>query len=728
MSIIYDKISKIFMLQMKNSTYSMKIVDDGYLAHVYFGKKILNEDISYLLRLNENPFTPTINMRDKAVFMDTISLEYPCYGIGDFREHSFQVLDENGMSTTDIRYVSHIIYKGKPKLQNLPATFANENESETLEITCIDKILNLEVTLIYSLFYNYNAITRSVKVKNNSSSACNITRVLSSSLDFDSSEYDMVSFYGSWARERHLERSKLRHGKQVIDSLRGESSHQHNPFIAICSQTADEDYGEVYGFSLVYSGNFYACLEVSQHNNTRVAIGINPTDFNWLLEKDETFQTPEVVIVYSQNGFGEMSRTYHDIYRNHLIRGVYKDRERPVLINNWEATYFNFNTQKLISIAKQASEVGMEMLVMDDGWFGHRDSDNSSLGDWFVYKEKIDGGLKNLVDEVNKLGLKFGIWFEPEMVSPDSNLFKEHPEWAIQIKGRDLTLCREQYVLDFSNKNVRDYIYRLIKNILSSANIEYVKWDMNRQLTEVGSNFLPQNRQRELWHRYVLGVYELMERLITDFPNLLLENCSGGGARFDAGMLYYSPQIWASDNTDAIERLKIQYGTSMCYPLSSIGAHVSDCPNHSIGRVTPFKTRGHIALLGTFGYELDITKISEDDKQEIKNQIQDYKTYNHIMRNGDQYRIGNIFIDNTWDAWIIVSKDKLEALFTYVQVLGKPNFRSKIVKLKGLNPNFKYKNMEINETFSGSTLMNAGIIMKNMWGDFQSKLIYFKKA
>lgn len=726
MNIFYDKISKIFMLQMRNSTYSMKIVDDGYLAHVYFGRKILNEDISYLLRLNENPFTPTINMRDKAVFMDTISLEYPCYGIGDFREHSFQVLDENGMSTTDIRYVSHIIYKGKPKLQNLPATFANENESETLEITCIDKILNLEVTLIYSLFYNYNAITRSVKVKNNSSSACNITRVLSSSLDFDNSEYDMVSFYGSWARERHLERSKLRHGKQVIDSLRGESSHQHNPFIAICSQNAGEDYGEVYGFSLVYSGNFYACSEVSQHDKTRVAIGINPTDFNWLLEKDETFQTPEVVIVYSQNGFGEMSRTYHDIYRNHLIRGVYKDRERPVLINNWEATYFDFNTQKLISIAKQASELGIEMLVMDDGWFGHRDSDNSSLGDWFIYKEKIDGGLKNLVDEVNKLGLKFGIWFEPEMVSPDSNLFKEHPDWAIQIKGRDLTLCREQYVLDFSNKNVRDYIYNLIKNILSSANIEYVKWDMNRQLTEVGSNFLPQNRQRELWHRYVLGVYELMERLITDFPNLLLENCSGGGARFDAGMLYYSPQIWASDNTDAIERLKIQYGTSMCYPLSSIGAHVSDCPNHSVGRVTPFKTRGHIALLGTFGYELDITKISEDDKQEIKNQIQDYKTYNHIMRNGDQYRIGNIFIDNTWDAWIIVSKDKLEALFTYVQVLGKPNFRSKIVKLKGLNPNFKYKNMEINETFSGSTLMNAGIIIKNMWGDFQSKIIYFK--
>lgn len=586
--------------------------------------------------------------------------------------------------------------------------------------------MNLEVTLIYSLFYNYNAITRSVKVKNNSSSACNITRVLSSSLDFDNSEYDMVSFYGSWARERHLERSKLRHGKQVIDSLRGESSHQHNPFIAICSQNAGEDYGEVYGFSLVYSGNFYACSEVSQHDKTRVAIGINPTDFNWLLEKDETFQTPEVVIVYSQNGFGEMSRTYHDIYRNHLIRGVYKDRERPVLINNWEATYFDFNTQKLISIAKQASELGIEMLVMDDGWFGHRDSDNSSLGDWFIYKEKIDGGLKNLVDEVNKLGLKFGIWFEPEMVSPDSNLFKEHPDWAIQIKGRDLTLCREQYVLDFSNKNVRDYIYNLIKNILSSANIEYVKWDMNRQLTEVGSNFLPQNRQRELWHRYVLGVYELMERLITDFPNLLLENCSGGGARFDAGMLYYSPQIWASDNTDAIERLKIQYGTSMCYPLSSIGAHVSDCPNHSVGRVTPFKTRGHIALLGTFGYELDITKISEDDKQEIKNQIQDYKTYNHIMRNGDQYRIGNIFIDNTWDAWIIVSKDKLEALFTYVQVLGKPNFRSKIVKLKGLNPNFKYKNMEINETFSGSTLMNAGIIIKNMWGDFQSKIIYFK--
>lgn len=456
-------------------------------------------------------------------------------------------------------------------------------------------------------------------------------------------------------------------------------------------------------------------------------MGINHFDFSWRLEPSAEFTAPELVMVYSDEGIGKMSRTFHDLYRQHLIRGEYKDKRRPILINNWEATYFNFNTEKLIDIAKEASKLGIEMLVMDDGWFGHRDSDNSSLGDWFVYEKKINGGLKHLVDEVNKLGMKFGIWFEPEMISPDSELYKAHPEWAIQIKGRDMSMSREQYVLDYSNPEVRDYIYGLMKKVLDSANIEYIKWDMNRQLTEVGSTYLPAERQRELWHRYVLGVYDVMNRLTTDYPHILLENCSGGGARFDPAMLYYSPQIWCSDDTDAIERLKIQHGTSICYPVSAMGAHVSDCPNHTVGRTTPFSTRGDVAMVGTFGYELDVTRIPQADRDAIPGQIEEFNKYNPLIRTGDQYRIGNMFKDTTWDAWMFVAKDRSEALFTFVQVLGRPNYPCRLVKLKGLDPKANYKNETTGEVHSGSALMNAGVVV-DINGDFNSMKIHFVRV
>ncbi|MBE6841819.1 MAG: alpha-galactosidase [Ruminococcus sp.] len=724
----YNEKNRLFKLSTADMTYAIKIAPGNYVAHVYFGKEIPDEDLTWLLRLDENPFTPETNARDKAVYMDTLPFEYPCLGTGDFREHAFSVLDKDGMSTVDLRYKSHIIYNGKPKLKGLPATFADENKAQTLEITCVDEYCGIEVVLIYSVIENYSSVIRSVRIKNNSTNPVNITRAMSMALQLDSDKYDMHTFYGSWARERHLERSKLHHGKQSIDSLRGESSHQHNPFFMLVSHTADEKQGEAYGFSLVYSGNFFAQAEVTQHSKTGVTMGINYVDFNWLLEEGEEFQTPEVVMVYSSSGIGNMSRTYHDLYRNHLIRSKFKNTRRPVLINNWEATYFDFNYEKLLNIARDASELGIEMLVMDDGWFGHRDSDNSSLGDWFVYEKKLSPGLPQLVSEVNKLGLKFGIWFEPEMISPDSELYKKHPEWAIQVKGRPLTLCREQYVLDYSQKEVRDYIYEMLRKILTSANIEYVKWDMNRQLTEAGSCFLRADRQREIWHRYVLGVYEMMERFTTDFPDILLENCSGGGARFDPGMLYYSPQIWCSDDTDAIERLKIQYGTSMCYPPSAIGAHVSDCPNHSCGRITPFETRGHVAMSGTFGYELDTTRISENDRQMIKEQIKQYKKYCHLIINGDQYRLGNVFSDISYDAWLFISKDKTQALLTYVQVLAKANERSKRIKLDGLNPDWYYKNDVNDLVLSGSALMNGGFNFENLWGDFKSKQVYFTRV
>lgn len=716
---------KMFKLDAKDTSYVFGVIDEGFLVHGYFGKKIEDGDLTYLLRLEENPWVPKTNMRDMGTFMDMTAFEYPCHGRGDYREPCLMVMDDEGMTTTDLRYVSHRTYKGKPALEGLPATFANENEAETLEVTCIDKHTGLEAVLVYTVFENLDVVTRSVRLKNTGKAPLNVKRVLSMCVDFDNDGYDLITLNGSWARERCIERSKLHHGKQGVDSVKGESSHQNNPFMALVSHNADEDMGEAYGFNFVYSGNFFAQAEVTQNKCTRAVMGINHFDFNWLLEEGEEFTAPEVVMVYSDEGIGKMSRTFHDLYRQHLIRGEYKDKRRPILINNWEATYFNFDTDKLIGIAKEASKLGIEMLVMDDGWFGHRDSDNSSLGDWFVYEKKIKGGLKYLVDEVNKLGMKFGIWFEPEMISPDSELYKKHPEWAIQVRGRELTMSREQYVLDYSNKEVRDYVYGMMKAVLDSANIEYIKWDMNRQLTEVGSTSLPKNRQRELWHRYVLGVYDLMNRLTTDYPHILLENCSGGGARFDAGMLYYSPQIWCSDDTDAIERLKIQHGTSICYPASAMGAHVSDCPNHTVGRSTPFATRGNVAMVGTFGYELDVTRIPQEDRDAIPAQIAEFNKYNPIVRTGDQYRIGNVFEDNMWDAWIFVAKDKSEAVFTYVQVLGRPNYRSRRIELKGLDPDASYKNMETGEVHSGNVLMNVGIFVK-LDGDFTSKVVHFK--
>jgi alpha-galactosidase len=735
-SIFYNDKQRSFRLDAKDTSYMMKYTEEGYLCHVYYGKKVPDEDLGYLLRFDESPRTPLENNRDRATFLDTTPFEYSCFGIGDYREAAFKILDDKGMTAVDLRYKSHRIYKGKPELEGMPATFAtDESGCETLEITMEDKPSGLEAVLVYTAFDKLDVITRSVRVNNVGSRSIQLTRVLSACVDFDTDKFDMITLNGSWARERAVERCRLHHGKQLIDSIKGESSHQNNPFVALCDNNADEDRGEAFGFNFVYSGNFFAQAEVTQHKKTRFVMGINPLDFTWLLEPGETFTAPEVVMVHSDEGLGKMSRTFHDLYRGNLIRGEYKDKRRPILINNWEATYFNFDTEKIISIAREASKLGIEMLVMDDGWFGHRDSDNSSLGDWFVYEKKIQGGLKYLVDEVNKLGMKFGLWFEPEMISPDSDLYRAHPDWAIQIEGRPLTMSREQYVLDYSNKDVRDYIYSMMRKILDSANIEYIKWDMNRQFTEIGSNFLPANRQRELWHRYVLGVYDVMNRLTTDYPHILLENCSGGGARFDPGMLYYSPQIWCSDDTDAIERLKIQHGTSMCYPCSAMGAHVSDCPNHTVGRNTPFRTRGHVAMVGTFGYELDVTRIPQEDRDSIPAQIEEFNKYNTLVRTGDHYRIGNVFEDNTWDAWMFVSKDKTDALLEFVQVLARPNERSRRIKLKGLDPDaYYYEESEPDRKISGAALMNAGINIAKIWGadgisgDFASKILHFIKT
>lgn len=729
MSIKFFEDDKIFKLDAKDTSYIIAIVDEEqFIGHVYYGKKIIDENVNYLLRLEESPYVPSKNNRDRVSFYDSFPMEYSTHGIGDFRETALAIKDQNGNTACKLKYCSHKIFEGKKELKNLPATFGKNNECTSLEISCLDEEANLEVTLIYTVFENLDVITRSVRVKNIGKEDVFLTKVLSMCIDFDGINYDMISLHGSWARERHILRKKVTYGTQTVSSVRGESSHQDNPFIALLDNSATQDFGEVYGFNFVYSGNFLAQVEGCQFDTTRVLMGINPSDFEWKLEYNEEFVAPEVVMVYSNEGIGKMTRTFHDLYRNNLIRGKFKDKKRPILINNWEATYFDFDADKLLSIAKEAANVGIEMLVMDDGWFGHRNADNSSLGDWVVNENKIKGGLKNLVDEVNKLGLEFGIWFEPEMISPDSDLYREHPDWCIHIDGRTPALCREQYVLDLTRKEVVDYIYESVKKVLSSANITYVKWDMNRQITDLGSSTIGKECHGEILHRYVLAVYDMMNRLTTDFPNILLENCSGGGARFDPGMLYYSPQIWCSDDTDAIERLKIQEGTAMVYPLSAIGAHVSDCPNHTVGRTTPFETRGYVAISGTFGYELDITKISEEDRYMIPKQVAMYHKYNDLVREGDYYRISNFSENNNFDSWAVVSKNKDEALVTCIQVLGRPNYHSRRIKLKGLDENSMYRNEETNEIYSGGVLMNGGINLTDLYGDYAGKLIHLIKC
>ena len=725
MSVTFNEEKKIFRLDTEKSTYVMGVSPEGFLGHIYYGDRLFMEADNYLLRMEEPPYTPSVNKREKSAFLDFFPMEYPTGGIGDYRESCLNIRNAAGNMGCELHYTGHEIYTGKKGLKGLPASFATEDEAETLEITLKDADLDLEVVLSYTAFEKENVITRSVRVQNQGKEDLRIEKILSACLDMDNENFSMLSLHGTWARERHIQTGELHYGKQVISSARGESSHQEHPFIALVTNGTEQENGKVYAMHFVYSGNFMAETELCQFDNLRMTMGINPEEFSWLLTPGEEFQAPEVVIVYSGNGLGAMTRSYHDFYRNHLIRSKFKYEKRPILINNWEATYFDFNTDKLLDIAREAKKCGIEMLVMDDGWFGKRNSDNCSLGDWKVNEEKITGGLKHLVDEVNKIGLQFGIWFEPEMISPDSDLYRAHPDWAIQIQGREATQSRNQYVLDFSRPEVRDYAYECVASVLRSANIAYVKWDMNRQLSDLGSSYLPKERQQELFHRYVLGVYELQERLVTEFPDLLLENCSGGGARFDPGMLYYSPQIWCSDNTDAVERLMIQEGSALIYPLSVIGAHVSDCPNHSVGRVTPFETRGHVALAGTFGYELDITKIPEEDRALIPEQTATYNKYRHLIQQGEYYRIASYRENHKYDCWALSSQDKKEVLVTYVQVLGVPNSHSRKVFLRGFDPKVTYRLEGTEETYTGEMLMKGGFLMKDFWGDFKSRLYHF---
>ncbi|WP_127532108.1 alpha-galactosidase [Paenibacillus kobensis] len=726
MAIRFDANKQLFHLQTAATSYAFELVEGKYPSHVYWGRRIRGNQLHTLVeRAERASFSPHPVPERGNISFDTMPHEYPGYGNSDFRTPAFEAQYDNGTTVTDLRYESHEIIQGKPALPGLPAVYAeSDDEAETLRVKLRDSLSGLAVTLTYTVMESLNVITRSASFSNEGSGTVLLRRALSMSIDMPGDRFDLLHLSGAWSRERDVYRSPLRPGMQSIESRRGSSSHMQNPFVALLEHGATEDAGDVYGASFVYSGSFLAGVEVDQFRTSRLFMGINPFDFGWQLEAGETFQTPETVLVYSPDGLGGMSRIYHELYRTRLCRGAYRDAVRPVLVNNWEATYFDFDADKLEAIAAVGSELGMELFVLDDGWFGKRNSDTNSLGDWFVNKEKLPGGLQDVAGRINKLGMQFGLWFEPEMVSPDSELYRAHPDWCLHVPGRYRTEGRQQLILDVSRPDVQQYLIETISGVLSSAPITYVKWDMNRNMTEIGSALLPPERQRETAHRYMLGLYSVLEQITSRFPNVLFESCSGGGGRFDPGMLYYMPQTWTSDNTDAISRLRIQYGTSIVYPASAMGAHISEVPNHQVGRLTSLQTRGHVAMSGNFGYELDLTEFTDEDKAIVRDQIAEYKTIRPLVQFGDFYRLRSPFEGNV-TSWMFVSKDRTESMVVYVQVLNEPNEPLGRLKLKGLDPSRNYRLAGTDRIYGGDELMYAGIAAPRFHGDFGSALIRF---
>lgn len=732
----------IFHLTAGDSSYIFSVFH-GFLIHHYCGPQISDDDVEYLMvQVNHDSVVPhPADVEESWFSCDIAPFEYPANATGDYRPSAISVrLAEkdnafSGTTATEVRYVSHEIVTGKPKLDIQPAVYAEHDEANTLIVTCMDPATGVTFKFYYTAMRDFSVICRRTVIENTTKTnqPLDILRAYSACLDFANIEpqAELLHLWGTWGRERYIERAPLMHGSMSVNSTRGASSHHHNPFAALVTKETTEEFGMAIGMSLVYSGNFDITCDVDPFGMTRLIGGINPVDFTWRLDYGESFVTPEAVIAISDEGLGKMSRTYHKLYRTHLCRGEWKDKERPILVNNWEATYFDFDDEKLLAIAKDAADCGIEMLVMDDGWFGERNAANSSLGDWFVNENKIRCGLGKLVSQVNDLGLKFGIWFEPEAISPISKLYEEHPEWCLHVEGRDKSLARNQYILDMTREDVRDYLFDVMSKILSSANIEYVKWDFNRNLTEVGSLLLPPHRRQEIFHRFVLGLYDLLDRLTTAFPHVLLEGCSSGGGRFDPAMLYYSPQYWTSDDTDAIERLDIQLGTSIVYPASSMSCHVSASPNHQTGRETSFVTRGNIAMGGAFGYELDLTTLSDEDKECIKRQVKDYHRYYDLVNRGDLYRL--ILPTDTVNgkcgkcaAWMYVSENKSEALVTFV-VIRTSIHPVYFLKLRGLDPDAIYIDETTGKEYYGNTLMRAGLNLTNNYQDGDSVVIHLIK-
>ena len=724
MSIIHN--NGCFKLDTKNTTYSFQITKFGFLMHTHYGAKISDVDLAHVYPLARNRSFINAPAEDTGMVLNIndVPQEYSAFGIGDFRTTALRVRHNDGSRAADLRYQSFEIIKGAAKPEALPGATENGAEGiETLKITLKDTATELYVNVYYTVYEECDVITRFNEIVNKCDTPVFVEKAASLQLDLFHREYDLIQFEGRWAQERHMKRSALSSGTQGFVSRKGTSSHQHSPFFCLCERDTNEKAGGVYGFHLVYSGNHRTEVEVAQFDNPRVLMGINDEGFAWKLENADKFTTPQVLMTYSASGFGKMSNSFHAFIRNHIFRPKWKNVRRPLLINNWEATYFDFDQQKLIDLASTASKLGIELLVMDDGWFGHREDDKTSLGDWTPYKKRLPNGLKPLAEGINATGLKFGIWMEPEMISEDSELYRAHPDWVLSIPGRGRSLGRNQYVLDLVNDEVREYVFGAISDVLSSANIEYLKWDMNRYLTEVYSATLSADRQGEAYHRYVLAVYDILDRIITKFPNLLIEHCSGGGGRFDTGMLYYSPQIWTSDDTDAVERIDIQYGTSFGFPITSMGSHVSAVPNHQTGRVTSMDMRANVAFSGTFGYELDINKLTDEEREMIKAQTAFYKEHYNLINFGDYYRLAH---NDTFSAWSFVSGDKKEVLVFYVQKEGGPNGSDVFVKLDGIDPGACYKDARTGEALYGDTLKNVGLCMPITQGERKTKCKYLK--
>lgn len=708
---------KIFNLETENTLYQMKVDRFGVLNHLWYGEKT-DCCMDYLLDYPDAGFSGNIYEaeNERTYSLNTLPQEYSTSGVGDFRISAISVTHEDGSNALDLRVREYQIKKGKYEIPGLPAVYAKEDEAETLEITLKDTATEAEVILKYGVFEKEDVITRSVVVKNSGKTPIVINKVHSMCLDIPYGDWEWMHFYGRHTMERQAERVPVLHGISESSSSRGTSSHHQNPAVLLCEKDCTETNGHCIGAALMYSGGFQAQVEKDQLEQVRLVMGIHPDTFEWTLEAGEAFYTPEVILSCSTTGFAKLSQNFHHIIRNHVCRGTYQLSSRPVLINNWEATYFDFNEEKILNIARQASKLGIDMMVLDDGWFGKRDDDCSGLGDWFVNEKKLNGGLKALVEKINAMGMKFGLWFEPEMVSEDSDLYRNHPDWAIQIPGRKPMRSRYQLVLDMSNPEVVDYLYGVMSAILRENHIEYVKWDMNRSISDWYTATLSRGRQMEMPHRYVLGLYELLEKLTSEFPDVLFEGCSGGGGRFDAGMMYYCPQIWCSDDTDAHERTFIQYGTSFFYPTSTVGSHVSAVPNHQTGRITSIETRGVVAMAGSFGYELDLNQLSEEEKTVVAKQVTHYKEYQSLIYNGDYYRLANPFEDGM-SAWSWISEDKKTILVQGVLFRAKPNVLRKTLRLMGLEAKKNYKIAGTEEVYTGVALMSGGVLLQRVVGD-----------
>lgn len=744
MSVIIDAAQKLITIHTRNTTYQMAAGTHGQLLHVYYGKKC-EGDLRYLLTYYDRGFSgnPYDADEDRTYSMDALPQEYPCFGTGDYRSPAFTVQNADKTYCADLRYESCEVIKGKYGLPGLPAVYVEDEEkAETLTVRLKDAVSGAAVTLYYGILEELDVITRAACISNEGTAPFALLKAASCALDFRNNGYDVLHFHGRHGMERILERSPVIHGNQVFGSRRGTSSHQQNPFIIMADRAATEETGECYGYSLLYSGNFKAELESDQYNQTRVLLGMSDELFSWELKPGEQFFTPEAAMSYSAEGLTALSGNFHRLIRRHICRGAYRDVPRPVLLNNWEATYFDFTGDKIVKIAEQAAELGVEMLVLDDGWFGKRDSDTSGLGDWFVNEEKLGGPLFDTAEKIRGLGMKFGLWIEPEMVSEDSELFREHPDWAFVIPGRKPVRARHQLVLDFSRKEVVDYIVTQICKVIDQTGVDYIKMDMNRHLTDIYSAGAANQNQGAILHRYVLGVYDFLERLCERYPKMLIEGCSGGGGRFDAGMLYYTPQIWCSDNTDAIERIQIQYGTSFGYPISAVGSHVSAVPNHQTGRTTEIKTRGVVAMAGSFGYELDLNLISEDEKQIVKQQIKDYKKYWPLTQDGNYFRLSNPAEQSEYAAWEFASGDKSEALLQVVTLNTQCNPAQEYVRLRGLDEKAFYRMEEVDacadavsemkkedeKIYSGAALMYAGIPVPRLKNEYCAWQVHFTQV